>query len=404
MKVSFDSISRMKLFKLSSLIVLIFLTALAKAQIPNPLGGYACGRRTIVWTDSLRNDPWYDQQKRKLLLQVWFPVDDISKEYALYFPGGEKIKRDYTKKQRDMVLSIKTHSIESSTLSGKEVSYPVLLFSPGADMPPFFYTSILQELASNGFIVVAIDHTYEGIGQVFPDGTTTTADYQKFTPYDVNGSVSRKVVEGFYKKRVVIRREDAAFVLDKITSLHQQGDTFWSKADLNSVGIFGHSIGGVAAVQAAMKDSRFKAVINYDGLMAGMPYYSEFDVPFPRGAFMMIGKPIPPLSDKDLKSNKMTKQQDDDRIRRNAQRIDSVLTSMKEPAYRLTIAQATHQSFSDVPFFQADDLAGKKEILKTITDYTVKFLRSHLKGDVNDLSEITSAKLQLKMYGTEGRK
>lgn len=48
--------------------------------------------------------------------------------------------------------------------------FPVLIFSPGLVATRIMYTTLLEIVASHGWIVVAIDHTYDALVVEFPDG------------------------------------------------------------------------------------------------------------------------------------------------------------------------------------------------------------------------------------------
>ncbi len=70
---------------------------------------------------------------------------------------------------------------------------------------------------------------------------------RNFQPGGGIGTVFGENVKSFYKLRVKIRFEDASLILDKIIQLNNGSGIFAGKFDLQNVGIFGHSIGGVAA-------------------------------------------------------------------------------------------------------------------------------------------------------------
>ncbi len=365
--------------KLSIIFFLFLPIKISAQQLPKYDTISNIGRRTFVWTDSSRNDPWISTEKRKLMVILWYPTTDSSTQKAAYFPGADKIKGNYTAREKKAVLSMSTNAIENAKINEKNNTYPVILFSPGADMPTYFYTLIIEKLASRGYVVAAIEHTYEGVGQVFPDGTVTAPEYEKFQPGGGVGTVSGEDVKAFYRLRVNIRSNDASFVLDQIIQLNKGNTEFAGKFDLQNVGIFGHSIGGVAAAQTLLNDERFKAAINYDGLVAGLPFFSDQPLKKYKSAFMFIGKPLAPLSDRDLKKNNMTPQQDEARIMKQSAIIDSLLSSNESHACRITILAATHQNFSDVPFFQKEDQTSKNEILGAIATYTIQFFDKYLK-------------------------
>lgn len=47
-----------------------------------------------------------------------------------------------------------------------------MLLSPGLTMPRATLTSVAVDLASRGYVVALVDHTYEAPGITFPDGRT----------------------------------------------------------------------------------------------------------------------------------------------------------------------------------------------------------------------------------------
>ena len=54
-------------------------------------------------------------------------------------------------------------------------SYPVLFFSPSG-FPPLMWAAIAEELASHGYVVVGVNHTYETLVTVFTDGRVVQAN------------------------------------------------------------------------------------------------------------------------------------------------------------------------------------------------------------------------------------
>jgi len=59
---------------------------------------------------------------------------------------------------------------------------------------------------------------------------------------------------------------DVSFVIDQLTALNNGSGPFASRLDLQrGVGVFGHSLGGIAAGTARLLDTRVRAAINLDG-------------------------------------------------------------------------------------------------------------------------------------------
>ena len=85
---------------------------------------------------------------------------------------------------------------------------------------------------------------------------------------------------------------------------------FAGHLDLDHVGAFGHSFGGIAAAHACQIDRRIKACLNEDGVVAKKPFYLDA-----RGwgldqSFMLILRdpPTRPLSDAEVAAMKMSRQ------------------------------------------------------------------------------------------------
>lgn len=65
--------------------------------------------------------------------------------------------------------------------------FPVLVFSPAA-FAPHYFTALFEELASHGYIVVAVSHTYE----MLPVSVFAAGRVRLFRPASVGGALHRK--------------------------------------------------------------------------------------------------------------------------------------------------------------------------------------------------------------------
>lgn len=149
---------------------------------------------------------------------------------------------------------IKTNASLEVPVSNHYDQYPLLIFSHGLGTTPFIYTSLLEELASNGFIIVAIDHTYSTMATTFPDDKVTgfDADDETFSYEEL------KQLEETWVK-------DVKFVLNEMEHRNTNDGMFAQKIDLTKIGTFGHSFGGATAYQSCYEDDRIKAAVNIDG-------------------------------------------------------------------------------------------------------------------------------------------
>ena len=129
----------------------------------------------------------------------------------------------------------------------------LLLFSPAFTVARFVYSAELQAIASWGYTIISVDHTYEALAVEFPDG------------YIAYSTVSNSTV---YDPLVSIRLADLKFVLASVKA-REVPALQSSNLNTDRVGVFGHSMGGATAISALVNDTRFAAGANQDGTMYG---------------------------------------------------------------------------------------------------------------------------------------
>jgi dienelactone hydrolase len=129
------------------------------------------------------------------------------------------------------------------------------VLSPGFTNSRSTLTALAEDLASHGYVVAGIDHTYESHATAFPDGRVTTC-------------LAREAPRRDRKEEVAAgRAADVCFVLDELTGAHPA----WPGAGLinpSRMAMAGHSAGGAAAIAAMLADSRIRAGIDMDGATA----------------------------------------------------------------------------------------------------------------------------------------
>ncbi|MGH3402211.1 MAG: alpha/beta hydrolase family protein [Streptosporangiaceae bacterium] len=138
---------------------------------------------------------------------------------------------------------------------------PVVLYSPGYEDDRELGTGLVSDLASRGYVVVTIDHTYEAAEVEFPGGR-------------VEVSRQPKTQAAIYEAATV-RVPDTRFVLNELAALnsginpdaehHPLPAGLAGALDLARTGMFGHSLGGATAANAMAADPRIIAGINLDG-------------------------------------------------------------------------------------------------------------------------------------------
>lgn len=128
------------------------------------------------------------------------------------------------------------------------------------------FTTLAEDLASHGYVVVSVEAPYRSGFVVFPDGRVIGGLPQN----------NPETVAGPQKEQLAIKLQGAAsadigFALDQLERLNASDPSgkFLGRLDLQRVGVFGHSLGGAIALQFCHDDSRCKAVIDVDGAPHG---------------------------------------------------------------------------------------------------------------------------------------
>lgn len=67
------------------------------------------------------------------------------------------------------LATVRTFDYQGAPVERRRGGFPVLLYSPGLGFPRAFGTTLVQDLASHGFVVVAVDHTYDAAVVQFPE-------------------------------------------------------------------------------------------------------------------------------------------------------------------------------------------------------------------------------------------
>ena len=231
------------------------------AKLPPPTGPYPIGTVLYDWTDDSREEQWSTapEKQRELVVQVWYPAHSTRGHQAEpYVPDFDRLKKSLNQDWPGMP-TFKTHAVLAAPLSLAQKRYPVLIFSHGMNSARFFYTALLEELASHGYIVAAIDHTYWGPGVAFSRGRTV--------PYeegmDALDKLTSDEIDEMMWAGVSVMVADEVFVEKRIAYLDGDpavSNPFRNRLDLSHVGVVGHSMGGQAAITGLPRIRRIQSV------------------------------------------------------------------------------------------------------------------------------------------------
>ena len=269
------------------LLGLLWLDHNRETTLPTPTGPFAVGRTTYAWSDAAQADPLAPQPgtKRELFAWLWYPTaprqpSQTGDDYlpapwrtALERQGGVLLTQFLT---RDL-SRVRTHSIRDAELSPQLRSYPVVLMRAGLAALTTDYTTLAEDLASHGYVVVGFDAPYRSFVVVFPDGRVIAR-----APQNNADLVSGSEQEQLANKLVRAWSADMGFALDQLERLNTSDPSgrFLRRLDMQRVGVFGHSLGGAEALQFCHDDSRCKAGIDVDGAPLGSVIAEGVTQPF----------------------------------------------------------------------------------------------------------------------------
>ena len=228
--------------------------------LPEPTGPYPAGTTSLWLTDTSRPDPWVPGvNARELMVSLWYPAAPSGGRRARYMTPAESglqlTSRGITGIPQDTLSTVQTNAVSDASPAGRQHSLPLVVLSPGFTNSRSALTALAEDLASHGYVVAGIDHTYESFATAFPDGRVTTCRAREAPRRDRKEEVAAG------------RAADVCFVLDELTGAHPA----WPGAGLidpSRMAMAGHSAGGAAAIAAMLADSRIRAGIDMDGSTA----------------------------------------------------------------------------------------------------------------------------------------
>jgi len=239
---------------------------------PIPTGPYAVGTIRMELHDISRKEIYSDNPEniRKVVVNFFYPAHELLQEKQNYL--SDKIDeftflvaQHYGVPQWlvKRMFTTKTNACTNAPLAENTTQYPIVLFSHGLlGMPSDMYISLLENLASNGCIIVAIDHPYFNFLTRYNDGTIASSAGLQAQFQQMSIDEQKK----FQSKAIDIYKGDMQFILDQLKLFNEDQNTaFYHKLDVNAIGIMGHSAGGTAAIELCRIDHRIKACIDLDG-------------------------------------------------------------------------------------------------------------------------------------------
>ena len=262
-----------KILKSLTLLVFVFPChgQVDTVQLLTPTGKFPVGTVTYEWVDESRKMKIEPDvfENRAIITQIWYPS---ALHTNLLIAPYSALSSDYR--------NTHTNSYLRAPFAQEVDKCPLIIIAPGRGTERYMYTSIAEELASNGFIVASVD--FPEIGYVlYQDGFILKPSKEFRMPKGMISGPYEKV-DSFYEKATEIGYQDLLFVIDKLSSLNNNdsNDKLQGKIDMKNIGIFGHSLGGRIAGMFAARYKDVKAFAAMEGIAPrDVRYEGKINVP-----------------------------------------------------------------------------------------------------------------------------
>ncbi|MCT9113917.1 acetylhydrolase [Streptomyces mirabilis] len=232
----------------------------SQLTLPRPTGPYPVGTVALHLVDTSRPDPVVGPgHHRELMASVWYPAckaEDLPRAPWMAEGAWRAFLADVGF-PLDPALGPLTAGHVGAPVHHAGQRLPVVVYSHGSGSHRGDHTIMVQELASHGYAVVTVDHTYDTFTE-FPDGRVVTpADFPPMYPRDFAA--------------------DLRFLLDCVEGLAAGRNPDVDGKPLpqgllgalnpQCIGAFGWSKGGTATALTMLADQRVRAGLSIDGPM-----------------------------------------------------------------------------------------------------------------------------------------
>lgn len=292
-------------------------------QLPMPTGPHPVGSQVFRLTDHARPETATDDpaDRRQFNVQAWYPAAaGAGLRQWPYMDGLGQLPGPVSAFPAFVFRRFgetDTHAAAGAPISNARAAWPVVIFSPGFGAPRAFGSGLAAELASRGYVVLALDHPYESAVAELADGRIVPGVWRAPAPGEDWAL--------FMERLMHVRAADMRYVLDQL-----EAGAFGPGLDQARIAAIGHSFGGATAALAAGEDPRIRAAVNIDGAI-----WAPIAAEAYQGPFMLIQSDREETGHGELF---------------NATNGE-VLARAARGAWRFEVGDANHFSFTDAPLF-----------------------------------------------------
>ena len=263
-------------------------------KLPELSGACTVGSTYLRLTDNSRTLHLGSQNNgRTIIIKIWYPADDSRDPACVKERLWHELQNDpavpaVMKLLCRRVTRITTNSNIQPACS-KEISRPhILIYNHGLISFAAENTYLMEDLASNGFIVISIQHAaqLEELQSLQKSQSRSERKSQGVIQKEIRkakGSeralLSRQYYEAASNSNKIVseRAQDIEYVLKNIDRILESIPAIDNcSPSTETVGVMGLSLGGAVATEFAKFDNRAKLVVNMDGTQPGRPVTTPY--------------------------------------------------------------------------------------------------------------------------------
>lgn len=326
---------------------------------PRPTGKFQVGTSYLFLEDSTRLDTFSDapQDHRWISIRVWHPANPPSGATPAPY-GYDEFDRSMVEKgifdpaYLDEIALRPSASFKDVPITTRGAPWPILVYSSSGVITANVF--LCEELASHGYVVLAVGHPYWCEFYFDADGTLFYFDKSnkhytamweeedskstKDTKERITRAADGEMKLTLYKELnrimptevadLVLWQQDIEFLIDSLIELNRSDGLYQGRLDTQRIGIMGYSKGGALAAQVCATSDRVRAGANFDGFMFGGVVDNDLAKPF-----MIFGQVVS-----------------------WCQECPSInlpfFQRSRDDAYLVEIADANHATFTDLPLMR----------------------------------------------------
>jgi predicted dienelactone hydrolase len=313
------------------------LSLIPMFTLPKPTGPYPVGTRIVYLKDASRTEEGGQSTglPRELMVQIWYPANQSNNHLAAY----ERISETNLFTSYRSVLW--TNSRKDAPIATQGEPFSVLLFNHAWAGRRTQDTFLTEELASHGYVVASIDHTYNASRVALPDGRIIS-NLNGDEPLDTSKHSAAEIIET-WNKELSKWVADEVFVLNALQSENlDQKSPWYGRLNTQRAGALGHSFGGAASIQICSMDARIQSALNMDGWTFG-----DIRVRAANQPMMFMYEAATSTGPQDPDSMGAGPRTDAELDATDRKEVDASLKQYG--GYRLSISNTSHMDFTDHP-------------------------------------------------------